>query len=254
MSVSAFYNRRVWIAFFWLGILLLSVQPSGWAQPLPGAFSPPTSALKPEDKPADPIAPPGTITPTAEQVTPTPQAPTAVSPEAFHQEMVRLRNLLKMENGTAAQNDSVIVGEDLKAASRYRQYLAKAADISQELLSVREELLTEGGKLSLQQLGALSQEFSMQYAHFKKQLTPAETKFQSTQLIETAVTSLDQAIEYWRTSNHFRRWEHSNNTDKTDDDEILQLKLQTANTAIGNLSGIVKTRQLFNRSFDLDGN
>jgi hypothetical protein len=222
--------------------------------PPPGRSSPPTTALKQEQKPSEAIQPPAELESNNDSISPTPLSPTAVSPEAFRQEMAQLRNLLKNEGGSPLENDSVIVGGELKATSRYRQYLNKAADISQELLNVREQLLTEGGKLSLQELGALSQEFTMQYEHFSKQLSPYEKSFQSAQLIETAVSSLDEAIDYWKTSNHYRRWEHGSNTDKADDDEILQLKLQTANTAIGNLSGIVKTRQLFNRSFDLDGN
>jgi len=180
--------------------------------------------------------------------------PVELGPEALHQEMNLLKDLLKSEGDGVAENESLIVGESLKAPSRYHQYLLKAADISEELLSVREELLTDGGMMSLQQLGALAQDFSRQYDSFRSQLTPAEQKFQSAMLIETAVRSLNEAIDYWRTSNHFRRWGHGSYTDKIDDTQILQLKLQTANTAIGNLSGIVKTRQLFSRSFDIDSN
>jgi cell division FtsZ-interacting protein ZapD len=180
--------------------------------------------------------------------------PVELGPEALHQEMNLLKNLLKSEGDGAAENETLIIGEALKAPSRYHQYLLKAADISEELLSVREELLTDGGTMSLQQLGALAQDFSRQYDSFRNQLTPSEQKFQSAMLIETAVKSLNEAIDYWRTSNHFRRWGHGNYTDKIDDTQILQLKLQTANTAIGNLSGIVKTRQIFSRSFDTDSN
>jgi cob(I)alamin adenosyltransferase len=231
-------SMRLFKLFLCFSAACVCFQGPTQAGALPGRLSPPTSAISPEKKPVeDPITP-----------------PTAVSNEVFHQEMARLRQLLNTERGPVWQNETVIVGDELKAASRYQQYLSKAASISQELLNVREELLTQGGTLSLQQLGALSQDLTMQYETFKKQLNPQEKQFQSAQLIETAITSLDEAIDYWRTSNRYRRWERGAATNRTEDDEILQLKLQTANTAISNLSGIVKTRQLFSRSFDLDGN
>jgi len=218
--------------------------------------SPPAEAASnsaPED-PKEPVSTPPALESSTSSVTPNQIMPVELGPEALHQEMNLLKDLLKSEGDGVAENESLIVGESLKAPSRYHQYLLKAADISEELLSVREELLTDGGTMSLQQLGALAQDFSRQYDSFRSQLTPAEQKFQSAMLIETAVRSLNEAIDYWRTSNHFRRWGHGSYTDKIDDTQILQLKLQTANTAIGNLSGIVKTRQLFSRSFDIDSN
>jgi hypothetical protein len=265
-----------------VGILTCICQSDTWAQglalsPAPtsskaerkAAEKPPESSTSSEESPSPPAetasnsAPPDpterastppALEPSTSTVTPNQIMPVELGPEALHQEMNLLKNLLKSEGDGAAENETLIIGEALKAPSRYHQYLLKAADISEELLSVREELLTDGGTMSLQQLGALAQDFSRQYDSFRNQLTPSEQKFQSAMLIETAVKSLNEAIDYWRTSNHFRRWGHGNYTDKIDDTQILQLKLQTANTAIGNLSGIVKTRQIFSRSFDTDSN
>src|SRR6478609_7537883 len=107
--------------------------------------------------PADPTGPvstPPALEPSTNTVTPNQIMPVELGPEALHQEMDLLKKLLESEGDGVAQNETVIIGEALKAPSRYHRYLLKAADISEELLSVREELLTDGGTMSLQQLGA----------------------------------------------------------------------------------------------------
>jgi len=152
----------------------------------------------------------------------------------------------------AYENASVIAGQDIKARGIYKAYLERASKISTELLWVRKRLDLQDRTLSLQQLGALSQRLSLDNTRFKGTFTHGEEKFQSYQLIEKAVSNLDDAISYWRLSNRFRRMYRGGALEKREDDELLQTKLQTALNAIDELKVIIDTREALSRDLQED--
>lgn len=142
---------------------------------------------------------------------------------------------------------SVVAGRDLKARDIYRGYLAKASEISTELLSVGKKLDTQSRMISLQQLGALVQRLSLDNAQFKNTFRHGEEQFQTYQLMQKAITNLEEAIQYWRMANQYRRIYRSAQTDQDADREIVRLKLQTAINAIDELKVIVDTRNALNQ-------
>ncbi len=140
------------------------------------------------------------------------------------------------------ENASVIIGKSLEGRHIYRDYLAAADVISQNLLKLKTDLGQESGEISLQELGAKTQQVNADYAMLIKSLTHGETAFESFGLIRKAVTSLDDATRYWRLARRYRPVFRSGVVDKRDDDDILSLKIRTALEAIGSLDEIIKTR------------
>lgn len=148
--------------------------------------------------------------------------------------------------------DGVIVGGEIKLQDRYRAYLAHAAEISRDLLHVRDMLGSQDRRLNLQQLGALTQRLSVARDRFREGLVPGEETFESYRLINRAVTSLEEAIVYWRVANRYRPWLRSSLAERAEDEDILQLKLQAAVNAIDALEEVVKMRQTLSRELDED--
>jgi hypothetical protein len=165
-------------------------------------------------------------------------------------DMVR-HDLAKID-GFAAEgifgSASVIIGRDIKARDIYQAYINRAAGISANLLSVRTRLQNNRDTISLQQLGALTQRLSAENLRFKNSFRHGEEKFQTYQLIEKAVSNLEDAIEYWRVSNKYRPLYRGSVRERAEDDEILQIKLQTAMNAIEELKAIMETRDALTKN------
>lgn len=147
-------------------------------------------------------------------------------------------------------NASVIVGRDIRARDIYRAYIEKAADISGSLISIRPRLEMQDETLTLQQLGALSQRLSAQNSRFRDGFKHGENKFHTYRLIETAVTNFEDAINYWRLSNHYRKTYRGAARERIEDDEILKIKLQMAMNAIDELKVILQAREKLNRDLE----
>jgi hypothetical protein len=95
----------------------------------------------------------------------------------------------------------------------------------------------------LQQLGAFTQSLSAENLHFKGSFTHGEEKFQTYQLIQTAIHNLEDASNYWRIANRYRSLYRGSLREHMEDDQILKLKIQTALNAIDELKNIVHTRE-----------
>lgn len=145
---------------------------------------------------------------------------------------------------------SVIVGRDIRARDIYRAYIEKAAQLSSNLITIRPKLEAQDETLSLQQLGALAQRLSAQNSQFRDSFKHGESKFQTYRLIETAVINFEDAINYWRLSNRFRKTYKGSARERIEDDEILKIKLQTAMNAIDELKVIMQTRDKLTRDLE----
>jgi hypothetical protein len=154
----------------------------------------------------------------------------------------------RLSAGGDYSNASVIIGQDIKARDIYRLYLAQAAEISEELLSVRVRLQEQADTVTLQQLGALTQRLTLDNSKFKGTFRHGEQHFQTYQLIQKAVTNLEDAIHYWRLSNHYRRFFRGSSKEHAEDDEILKIKLQTALNTIDELKAIMDTREALGKT------
>jgi hypothetical protein len=150
----------------------------------------------------------------------------------------------------AYENGELVVGETIKARDIYRTYLKKAAELSEELVSVRQKLDLNKQTVSLQQLGAMSRNLTAENAHFKDTFRFGEDKFQTYQLIEKAVYNLEDAIKYWQMTNRFRWLYRGSSGERDEDDAILKIKLQTAVNAIDELKVILETRETLSRNLD----
>ena len=180
-------------------------------------------------------------------------APEKPKPDNVAQDLKEIKKDLQTETKkTDDVPEGVLVGGNIKVRDEYRTYLMQAAEISADLLHVRDIMESQGRRLSLQQLGALTQRLSVAKAHFQALLMPGEEMFETYRLIDKAVTSLEEAIEYWRIANHYRPWERGNLSQLGEDEDILQLKLQAAVNAIESLSEAVKMRQTLSQDLDAD--
>jgi hypothetical protein len=59
---------------------------------------------------------------------------------------------------------------------------------------------------------------------------------------------LEDAIHYWRLSNHYRRFFRGSSKEHAEDDEILKIKLQTALNTIDELKAIMDTREALGKT------
>ena len=146
----------------------------------------------------------------------------------------------------------------------YKNYLAKAETLSKSLIDIKNRLqqdasddnpanasnMADGvgsGRLSLQQLGALTQSLSAENERFEDSFQYGENKFSSYQAIETAVKNLEDAVYYWREANRFRALYRKTAIEHVQDDEVLQVKILKAMTAIDQLDNIMKIRGALDR-------
>jgi hypothetical protein len=160
------------------------------------------------------------------------------------------RDLDKIDQASADGNyadASVIVGRDIKARDIYRLYLERASSLSEELLAIRQRLEGQENTLSLQELGAITQRLSLDNLGFKGTFKHGEERFQTYQLIQKAIINLEEAIDYWRTANHYRRFFRGGQWERVEDDQILKTKLQTAMNTIDELKGIIDTRNALSK-------
>jgi hypothetical protein len=150
------------------------------------------------------------------------------------------------------ENASSILGKDIKARDVYRLYLKKADEISEDLLHIRSRLSAEPRTISLQQLGAMVQRLSAENLRFAAGFQHGEQHFQTYQLIEKAVSNLQDAIAYWRVATQYRPLYRGSAREKADDDDVLELKIQTAVNAIDSLNTIVETRTKLSKDLEED--
>ncbi len=145
---------------------------------------------------------------------------------------------------------SALVGQDIKARDIYTEYLAKASGISENLLRIRKQIELNDRTLTLQQLGALTQRLSAENMRFRDSFTHGQEKFQTYLLIQKAIENLEDAIRYWRISNHYRYIYRGSLMEQAEDDEILKIKIQTALNAIDELKGIMATREALGKDLE----
>lgn len=141
---------------------------------------------------------------------------------------------------------------DIKTRDIYRAYLEKASGITGELMMVRDVMEKQQGDLSLQQLGSLLQALKAQNRHFRETFEHGEEEFQSYQLIQKAVDNLDDAWNYWRSANRYRRVYRPTVLNEMENDRILGVKLQAARQAIEDLHEIGEVRQALDRDARFD--
>jgi hypothetical protein len=170
---------------------------------------------------------------------------------ANERESFQVKHLLQNEQ-TAPSEGAVLVGGYIKPRDFYPAYLAQVSEITQDLLHVREILQSHQQSLTLQQLGALTQRLSVSRNSLQKKLIHGEEAFNTYQLIDKAVSNLEEAIEYWRVANRTRPWIRGGIPERQEDDEILKLKLQTAVNTIDELKELVKTRKNLSDGLDED--
>ncbi|MEB3287700.1 MAG: hypothetical protein VKJ04_09370 [Vampirovibrionales bacterium] len=136
----------------------------------------------------------------------------------------------------------------------YLSYLSKVNAMSEGLLALKERFDKQMAVLpnketppqlvlSLQELGAMSQKLSADNRRFKSQFEYGENDYQSYRFIEQAVSSLEDATTYWRLSNRYRSLYRAEAREKSEDDELLTIKLQTALNAIESLKNIQLMRE-----------
>ncbi len=145
--------------------------------------------------------------------------------------------------GSATANVPQLTGTRLKARDLYHAYLARASTLTNSLYKVKKEITLNQNSLSLQHLGALTQRLSSENRQFADTFKYGEEAFQSYQLIQKAVLNLEEAVEYWRLANKYRKLYRGSVLEKAEDDEILQVKIQTALTAIEDLKKIEAMRK-----------
>ncbi|MBY0449421.1 MAG: hypothetical protein K2X01_02190 [Cyanobacteria bacterium] len=138
----------------------------------------------------------------------------------------------------------------IRARDVYRRYMTQAADVSQQLLHVRQDILVNGGSVSLQRLGAISQGLNSQNVLLKNALQNGETDFESYQLIQKAIAALDDATQYWRSANRYRPIYRGAGFEENEDNQLLKVKLQTAMTAIEQLQRIVDTQNTLQKGLE----
>lgn len=164
-------------------------------------------------------------------------------------ELQKIDGYIQSSPNSEAQNNEVLNhSQPLKPRDLYRQYIAKTSQISQQLLRLKQESDTRKGGFSLQRLGALTQSLAAENANLNQQIRQGETALQSYQLIQKAITTLEDTVAYWRVSNRYRSLYRGTLQDKTDDDEILRVKLEAAFQAIEELKELEKVREALDKS------
>lgn len=180
----------------------------------------------------------GDIGPASPDMAITPDTRTGRQNNAPDIEQVRLdlRKIDAVVYGGGVAGQPPLSGAGLTARDIYRAYIVKAADIRTDLLRVKTRMDTSDWNLSLQQLGAMAQQVSARNTRFSREFKYGEEAFYSYQLIEKAVTALEDAISYWREANRYRLLYRGTAREHAEDDEVLRLKLQTALSAIDELN------------------
>ncbi|MGE0200611.1 MAG: hypothetical protein AB7P76_06550 [Candidatus Melainabacteria bacterium] len=138
----------------------------------------------------------------------------------------------------------------LPAPRAYQQYVQHAAQLSVDLLNIRNRMDRSDWTLTLQQLGALSQQVALERNALKAGFQHGEEAYYSFRLMDEAISGLEEAIGYWQITNRFRRVHRATVIEKAEDDEVLMRKLQTAFSRIDALEKVQKTRSGLNK---LDG-
>lgn len=141
---------------------------------------------------------------------------------------------------------------NIKTRDIYKAYLIKASTLTRKLTKIKSEADKRQDRFSLQRLAAMTHALSMENTTFRGTFEHGEDKFYSYQLIEKAVTSMEDAVSYWRQSNQTRQLYRGSALDKVEDDEILKLKLQAAFSAIEQLKGIENVRQVLDKNLQED--
>lgn len=161
----------------------------------------------------------------------------AFSVDSSAENLELLKKDLENIEDISGSTRSPVVGQPFKLRPYeiYRNYLKAIEPLSIELVAIQNRINAQQNIVSLQQLGALVQRVSIENQALKKTFQYGETEFDSYKTLQTAIHNLEDAIQYWRLANHHRRFSRSNTRYRSDDDEVLQLKLKTALNSIDNL-------------------
>ncbi len=173
---------------------------------------------------------------------------------SIREDLSALDETLFGESQAVIQDPSqAILGKtSIQARVIYQGYLERAVGVTDELMLLREVLNQQGGQLSLQRLGAFTQALKRENHLFKDTFTHGETEFTSYQLIQTAVSRLEDALNYWRQANRYRRGYRGSVLAREEDDEVLKIKLQQARQAIEELHVITEARKALERDIEFN--
>jgi hypothetical protein len=176
-----------------------------------------------------------------------PSAGTAADLDEVRADLAKID--VRIETGPESV-ESMLQTVDIKTRSIYQAYLDQAGTLSQKLLTLRETINTRKQTLTLQQLAAMSQALSVENKRFKRGFHHGEEEFHSYQLIQKAVTNLEELVQYWRLANRYRSLYRGSTLALAEDDLFLKNRLQTALFAIDDLKAIREVNRLLDENLN----
>jgi hypothetical protein len=125
----------------------------------------------------------------------------------------------------------------VRPKNNYALYQRLAAGLVAKLLRIKAENDQQSTpySYSLQRLAAITHSVTVENQALHVALEGEETRYQSYQKILQAVTSLEEATQYWRQTNEAQSLGRGSRQEANQDQEIVRLKLQNAMGAIETL-------------------
>ena len=125
----------------------------------------------------------------------------------------------------------------VRPKNNYALYQRLAAGLVAKLLRIKAENDQQSTPYaySLQRLAAITHSVTVENQALHVALEGEENRYQSYQKILQAVTSLEEATQYWRQSNEAQNLGRGSRQEATQDQEIVRIKLQSAMGAIEEL-------------------
>lgn len=140
--------------------------------------------------------------------------------------------------------DKLLDNADLRTRHEYYTYLKSTRALTEGLLGLQARLVSvpeEPSSVTLQQLAARTQSLVVENRRLHQSFTRGEEKFFSYQLMDKAIGSLADAVEYWQAADLSRGAYRGTVLDQQNDDEMVRTKLKAALQAIQELESIQKT-------------